>query len=343
MASYLLDTNAINRALDLSIDPGDLRRRGELFVTHVQLDELRQTRRPERLEALLGVFQQIGPERVSTSVAVWNESKWDEAEFGTESANQLYQSLHQKLDARNGGKPNNVKDALIGVTALVRALTLVTNDRDLAEVTRELGGDAITFEDFVRMPAPSTMMLADEKWTPCSVHEITLSFLRSEWDKWPSISAYWDRRLVEDPVSMDAISVNLRASMLWSVRAMIVGQLPADTTWFKVEHIRRQHFGELRAINHVGFTSPADDNEIEKVALRKPEEIWRGDPPSRDWSPILFAHDRGGPFTILEANHRMTALAQPDIEFDIELTAYVGLSRSQCVWHLPDTKEVPIS
>jgi hypothetical protein len=93
---------------------------------------------------------------------------------------------------------------------------------------------------------------------------------------------------------------------------MILRQLPADTTWFRVDHLRRSHLDQLRAINYSDWNSSNDHNELEKVALRKPQMTWRGPAPRGDWSPILFAHDRAGPFTILEANHRMTALAEPN-------------------------------
>jgi hypothetical protein len=180
------------------------------------------------------------------------------------------------------------------------------------------------------------MKLTEEKWTSCSVHEVTLSFLRSEWIKWPTVATYWDRRLIEEPVSMDSGAINLRALMLWAIRSALIGQVPQDTKWFKVEHLRKAHLDELLAINHIGFTSATDRNELRKVALRMPNEIWRGAPPSGEWSPILWGHDRGSPFTILEANHRMTALAQPDLGFDFEIPAYVGLSQERCIWHLPD-------
>ena len=40
MPDYLLDTNAFNRSLDLNIDPSTITRRGAVFVTHIQVNEL---------------------------------------------------------------------------------------------------------------------------------------------------------------------------------------------------------------------------------------------------------------------------------------------------------------
>jgi predicted nucleic acid-binding protein len=147
MPDYLLDTNAFNRSLDLNIDPSTITRRGAVFVTHIQVNELSATRRTDRQLALLEILQKIDPARVPTSAAVWNLSEWGGAEWG--DANGLYQPLLAALNERNGAKSNNPQDALIGVTAISRGLTLVTNDADLAATVREMGGDVMSFEAFI--------------------------------------------------------------------------------------------------------------------------------------------------------------------------------------------------
>jgi hypothetical protein len=81
----------------------------------------------ERTEALLKVLADIEPEKVPTSAAVWNVSRWNESTYG--DSNGLYQPMLAALNVRNGGKANNVMDTLIGGTAIARGLTLVTNDR----------------------------------------------------------------------------------------------------------------------------------------------------------------------------------------------------------------------
>ncbi|SRR6266849_1605675 len=144
---FMLDTNAFNRTLDGAVDPASLSSRGKLFVTHIQLNELRATRRSERLEQLLRVFTAVNQEKVSTVAAVWDVSEWGGAEYG--DANGAYGAMLESLNSRNGGKENNTRDILIAVTALKRGYTLVTNDRDLAAVLQESGGKAITFEELV--------------------------------------------------------------------------------------------------------------------------------------------------------------------------------------------------
>jgi hypothetical protein len=176
--------------------------------------------------------------------------------------------------------------------------------------------------------------LAEETWLSCSAHEMTLTFLRSEWANCPTISANWDHRLIAQCDIANRIDNNLRAQMLWSIRGALLQQIPGDTQWFRVQYLRRIHFSELRVINYPTWNSATDMNELEKAARRMPQEIWRGT--KDEWSPILWAHDPEGPFTIIEGNHRLTALAQPGNDVGLELVAYVGLSSNRCNWHLPD-------
>jgi len=53
------------------------------------------------------------------------------------------------LNARNRNQSNNHHDALIAVTAFTRGMTLVTDDRDLADELRAYDGEAISFDEFI--------------------------------------------------------------------------------------------------------------------------------------------------------------------------------------------------
>jgi hypothetical protein len=172
--------------------------------------------------------------------------------------------------------------------------------------------------------------LADEVWTPCSVHAVVLSILRSEWDKWPRLRLRPDRRLISDVDPANAMENTQRASLLWSVRGPLLREIPTDTQWFEVKHLRGRHFLQLHAINFGDWNSAQDRNELEKVVIREPLP-WNGS--TKAWEPILWAHDRSGPFTILEGNHRLTGLAGSQDRLNCELVAYVGLSPSACIWH----------
>jgi predicted nucleic acid-binding protein len=147
MAGVMFDTNAFNRLLDTTVDPGTLASGRSLYATHIQLNELSATRDPVRAKALTDVFHKTPQKVIPTAAAVWDVSEFDGAEYG--DAGGAYPEIVARLDAANGGKRNNCQDALIGATVLKNGLTLVTNDRDLATVLKEMGGSATTFEEFI--------------------------------------------------------------------------------------------------------------------------------------------------------------------------------------------------
>lgn len=155
MNAYMLDTNVFNRVLDREVDLLSFVGKARFLATHVQIDELRATKNPDRRNELLAVFDQIVNQRVSsesivldtsrldeakvsganlvpTESAVWNVSKWGQAKWGDE--NSAYKAIRAELDRTNRAKPNNVQDALIAETALKNGYMLVTNDGDLSRI-----------------------------------------------------------------------------------------------------------------------------------------------------------------------------------------------------------------
>ena len=148
MIDVMLDTSAVNRILDTGVDPESLAIGSCIYLTHIQVNELQATRNEERLRRLLDVAEQIPHFQIPTSVAVWGVSEWGGAEFDS-NGDGRFGAMLASLNERNRAKPNNQMDALIGITALRRNLTLVTNDRDLLEVVREFGGSAMTSEEFL--------------------------------------------------------------------------------------------------------------------------------------------------------------------------------------------------
>ncbi len=74
-------------------------------------------------------------------------------------------------------------------------------------------------------------------------------------------------------------------------------------------------------------------NELPKVAARKKLPLRVA--PSSWERPILWGHDRNGPFTIIEGNNRLTAYAASG-QSGLNIPAFIGLSTMRCVWHLSD-------
>jgi hypothetical protein len=161
----MFDTNVFNRVLDGVVSLNALIGRVNGHATHVQRDEIGRTKDPARRQALEAVFASVtgtavptasfildasrlneasfgGSRVVPTSSAVWGVSKWDEAKW---TANDnLYVPMKAELDTLNGGKKNNVEDALIAETAVKDGYILVTDDRDLSAVTKKYRGECLT-------------------------------------------------------------------------------------------------------------------------------------------------------------------------------------------------------
>ena len=110
--------------------------------------------------------------------------------------------------------------------------------------------------------------------------------------------------------------------------------IPSSTTWYEVRYLRDSHLHQLRAIDFPEWNSHKDHNELLKVARRVPST--QAEDPHRWPVPILWGHDRKGPFTILEGIYGLTAYAASSTRPPLEITAYVGLSADRCRWHLAD-------
>src|SRR5215467_9983120 len=74
---FMLDTTEFNAVakgyVDVSAYAGM-----RLFATHVQLDEISNTRSEERRAQFLAVFNEIAPERLLTESGVWGVSRYNE-------------------------------------------------------------------------------------------------------------------------------------------------------------------------------------------------------------------------------------------------------------------------
>lgn len=165
---FMFDTNIFNTILDGSFDLSMLGGKGKFFTTHIQKDEINNTTNKERKDSLLQIFAEINSEKKPTKSAVYGVSKYGEAKYSenkvpTESFivghsqvggaklgdGQVYPKLLELLDKdKSDQHENNIKDALIGETAIKNNFTLVTNDGSLLQRSQDLGAVAINFEDF---------------------------------------------------------------------------------------------------------------------------------------------------------------------------------------------------
>lgn len=166
---YMFDMNVFNRILDGAISLQTLTDRVVAFATHIQHDEINNTKNPDRRAALAQMFSDVVMESVPTDSFVLDVSRLGEARLGgdrfvpTESAvygvsrygqakygadDNLYSALKGRLDSIKF-KPNNVQDALIAETSIKGGYVLVTDDADLAAVTREYGGQCFSVAELL--------------------------------------------------------------------------------------------------------------------------------------------------------------------------------------------------
>ncbi len=140
--AYVVDTNIFNKLVDGVIAMGDLPLDGQFMATHVQIDELNNTKDSERRAQLFLKFAEVGPTIAPTESFVWDVSRWDQGKW---SDGVLFEKLKGDLDLLNKAKPSNSRDALIAEVAIVNDCTLLTADLDLAEVTKKHGGKVSYF------------------------------------------------------------------------------------------------------------------------------------------------------------------------------------------------------
>ncbi len=187
------------------------------------------------------------------------------------------------------------------------------------------------------------MSLAEKDWRRVSIHQIVLAWLRAERNtrvaNWlaslPSDNK-WEARLsslLDQANINDAEENRARLRLLYLIRSPFVVEIPPDTKWYEVRNLTDGELGQLHVVNYGDWKSPGDKNELAKVAARKKLELQQA--PATWEPPILWGHEKEGPFTIIEGNNRLTAYVGSG-ETDLDIAVFVGLSPLRCVWHIHD-------
>ena len=149
MNNYMLDTTFFNHILDAGFSLSSLPSLGQTIVTHIQLDEIRDTKNADRRGELLHIFSNVKSRKVATEKFVLGFSSLGNAKLSNDVA--LYESLLKNLNDKNRNKLNNIKDILIAETAIKNKYTLVTDDSDLTEVVQNAGGDVIPTSKYLSL------------------------------------------------------------------------------------------------------------------------------------------------------------------------------------------------
>lgn len=153
----MFDTNAFDNFFKNDIDIDKFKDRCEVFITHIQRDELNKIPDLEKLNSITNLVKEIDTNMLPTESAVFGLSKYNFCKFGDGVS---YDHIRGLLD--NIKKPNNAADALIVETSIKNGLILITNDgygfirtgrnkdRGLYHICLDYGGNAMFFEDFIK-------------------------------------------------------------------------------------------------------------------------------------------------------------------------------------------------
>lgn len=139
MKGFMFDTNIFNDILNNNIQinwPNEF----NYYVTHIQFDELNETRNTDRKNELLKTFKEIDTEEILTESGKVGISKVDKCKVGDNKLYYLLLAKLQKLDGKKKKWKNQPRDILIAETCIKNKLILITNDGNLGEVMTEFNG-----------------------------------------------------------------------------------------------------------------------------------------------------------------------------------------------------------
>ena len=138
----MLDTQVFDRVLDNDL-PTDVLSNYNVYITHVQPDELERARGDRKVK-LLECLRRIEPTQLSTATSVWDDTPWDEGSWSDDVTYERMLARLKQLDNSNKKFENQSRDVRIAETALKHGLTLVSDDTNLRTVMTEFGGKAIS-------------------------------------------------------------------------------------------------------------------------------------------------------------------------------------------------------
>ena len=146
----MFDTVIFNRIVEHKVSVELLAECVNVYVTHVQHDEINATSCPEKKAELNQVIVDLAPKERPTESAVFDVSEWDNASFPEDDG--LCEQIEAALDkCERKRKKDNIQDALIAETAIKNNFTLVTEDKCLKEEASKFGAECMSWEELLRL------------------------------------------------------------------------------------------------------------------------------------------------------------------------------------------------
>ncbi|BDU35746.1 type II toxin-antitoxin system VapC family toxin [Vibrio nigripulchritudo] len=125
---YILDSNVFDYILDNGVSVNNVKAKGELYITNVQLSEISNIPNVTRRSALEELVSKLSLEKLVLDSGIWlDDLKWDDEQPWRDEVGDECKSL-----LGNATKNTPWKDALIGEVAKNKELILVTNDQKFA-------------------------------------------------------------------------------------------------------------------------------------------------------------------------------------------------------------------
>lgn len=146
MINYMLDTNIYDYILDNEIDFSIIKRKGNLFITNVQLSEIKNITNTERRNSLLNLIKRLNPSKLNLESGIWlDDLYWDDEQPWLDEVNENCNFL-----LGNSQKKKPWKDALIGEVSKNKDLILVTNDNNFKNRANLNGIKVNDIEEFLK-------------------------------------------------------------------------------------------------------------------------------------------------------------------------------------------------
>lgn len=146
----ILDTNVFNHLVKGEISYKRIPKHFSLFVIpsqKIELDKWNPRTEAEMAlkERALADLNEITDAVLPPKTGVWGFFGWGAVPWGAKG--KYYDEIFKRLSQNRRKGDSNIHDALIGEAALTYQLELITDDGLLAQIVKDLGGNAFSLKD----------------------------------------------------------------------------------------------------------------------------------------------------------------------------------------------------
>jgi len=181
--------------------------------------------------------------------------------------------------------------------------------------------------------------LAAMVWAEISIHQLISEYLRNDRSELDKLlrTHHLDPRpwlsIIDNPQLNDTFENHKRLRLFYLKSGLFWVEIPPDTKWYEVQNLTDNELDKLYISARHNQQWASAGYQLETVAVA--EKLPLTSPPVAWGRIILWGHDKIGPFSIIEGNHRLLAYKyNPPPPLNIPV--YIGLSPSYCRWHHAD-------